>query len=213
MRVSDYIDIVKSTDQFSAYDPEQRRQISLYGLVGEIGSLTSAVKKAILGGYDDPSNEEVVEEIGDVFWYLFHLATILGVDQKPNVLKKDVAHITQEVTDASERGKDIREVLATLDGARLEDFKRRAEQFMALDEVTFDQYQQTAYLTARTEGHVLNHVCLAVLWQLGAELLRRFTMPSTEWRINKNLPLRDPETVIGEIAWHLAAIASVHGIS
>ena len=48
---------------------------------------------------------------------------------------------------------------------------------------------------------------------LGAELLRRFTMPSTEWTINKILPLRDPETVIGEIAWHLAAIASVHGIS
>ena len=213
MEVSEYLDIVRSTDQLSASDPEERRRISLYGLVGEIGSLTSAVKKSKLGGYDNGSNEEVVEEIGDVLWYLFHLTTILGFDQEPNILKKDVAHITQEVTDASERGEDIREVLATLDGKRLEDFKTQAQEFMALDEVTFDQYQATAYLTARTEGHVLNDVCLAVLWQLGAELLRQYTVPSTEWRINKTLPLREPETVIGEIAWHLAAIARVHEIS
>ena len=193
MQVSDYIDVVKRTDQFSEYDMDKRRQISLFGLVGEIGSLTSAVKKAILGGYDDLSNEEVVEEIGDVFWYLFHLATILEIDRKPgNVLKKDIAHITQEVTDGSNRAKDIREVLATLDGARLKNFKKRAEHFMALDEMTFDQYQQTAYLTARTKGHVLNDVCLAVLWQLGAELLRRFTMPSTEWRINETSPTSRP---------------------
>ena len=212
MQVSDYIEIVKSTDQFSGYDLKKRRQISLYGLVGEIGSLTSAVKKAMLAGYANPSNDEVVEEIGDVFWYLFNLITILGIEQTPNVLKKDIVHVRKEVTDASERGEEIREVLTRLDGARLENYEERAEEFLALDDVTFSHYQKTAYLTARTEGHVLNDVCLAVLWQLGAELLRQYTMPSQEWSINKILPLRDPETVIGEIAWHLAAIASVHEI-
>ena len=214
MRVSEYIDIVRSTDQFSANDLEVRRRISLYGLVGEIGSLTSAVKKAKLGGYGDVRNEEIEDEIGDVFWYLFHLSIVLEIDRQPdNILKQDIAHITKEVTEANERGEDIREVLKKLDGERLENFKKRAAHFRALDETDFDDYQKTAYLTARTEGHVLNDVCLAVLWQLGAELLRRFTMPSTEWMINEVLPLRKPEIVIGEIAWHLAAIASVHKVS
>ena len=108
MQVSDYIEIVKSTDQFSGYDLKKRRQISLYGLVGEIGSLTSAVKKAMLAGYANPSNDEVVEEIGDVFWYLFNLITILGIEQTPNVLKKDIVHVRKEVTDASERGEEMR---------------------------------------------------------------------------------------------------------
>lgn len=212
MQVSDYIEVVTSTDQFSGYDLEKRRQISLYGLVGEIGSLTSAVKKAMLAGYENAHNDEVVEEIGDVFWYLFNLISVLGFDQTPNILQKDVVHVRNEVTDASKRGAEIREALTKLDGASLEKFQERAEEFLALDDVTFGHYQKTAYLTARTEGQVLNDVCLAVLWQLGAELLRQFTMPGHEWRINKNLPLRDTETVIGEIAWHLAAIGSVHKI-
>ena len=213
MQVSKYLEIVTSTDQFSNYEVDKRKQISLYGLVGEIGSLTSAVKKAMLAGYENASNDEVIEELGDVFWYLFNLVNISEINNKKSILKNDIMHIRKEVTDPSMRGERIREALTTLDDERLQHFMRKSEEFLTLEEVTFSQYQEIAYLTARTEGNVLNDVCLAVLWQLGAELLRTFTMPSMELVINQNIVRRNPEIVIGEIAWHLAAIASVHGIS
>ena len=213
MQVSKYLEIVTSTDQFSDYEVDKRKQISLYGLVGEIGSLTSAVKKAMLAGYENASNDEIIEELGDVFWYLFNFVNISEINNKESVLKNDIMHIRKEVTDRSMRGKRIREALTILDDERLQNFMKKSEEFLTLDEVTFSQYQETAYLTARTEGNILNDVCLAVLWQLGAELLRTFTMPRMEMVINQNIVHRNPEIVIGEIAWHLAAIASVHGIS
>lgn len=209
MLVSEFLEVVKSTDQFSNYPHDKRQQIALFGLVGEIGSLTSAVKKAMLAGYKNASNDEVVEELGDVFWYLFYLVII---SETPDILKNDIAHVREEVSDPSERGDQIREVLATLDGERLQEFKQKAEEFLSLEDVTFDHYQEIAYLSARTEGHVLTDVCLAVLWQLGAEVLR-LTMPPFELEINKNIVPRDLKTIIGEIAWHLAAIASVNNIT
>lgn len=213
MQVREYIEIVERTDQFSDYDVDKRRQISLYGLVGEIGSLTSAVKKVMLAEYVSSSNDEVVEEIGDAFWYLFNLATILGINETQDVLKRNIARIRNEVTERSERGQAIRGALETLDGERLAAFDKAAGEFLALEDVTFDSYQKTAYLTARTKGHVLNDVCLAMLWQLGAELLRQFTMPRFERSLNKDLGLREPETIVDAIAWYLATIASVHKIS
>ena len=212
MLVRKYMEMVEHTDHYSNFDIEKRIQISLYGLVGEIGSLTSAVKKIMLAGYKSASNNEVIEELGDVFWYLFNLLSILEISGTNNILKKDIIHVKKEVTDPGERGDRIREVLKKLDGERLQHFRKKANEFLSLEDTTFSEYQKTAYLTARTENYVLNDVCVAVLWQLGAELLRHFTMPRMELGINKNIESRDPETVIGEIAWHLAAIASVHDI-
>lgn len=212
MLVSEYFEIVKNTEKFSEYDIEIRSRISLYGLVGEIGSLTSAVKKTMLAGYENASNDEVTEELGDLFWYLFNLATILDINEKEDILKHNIVHVRKEVTESSDRGERIRNALVALDGERLQNFISEADKFLSLEAVSFYQYQQTAYLTARTEGHVLNDVCLAVLWQLGAELLRKFTMPDLELYINTNITPRDPEIVIGEIAWHLAAIASINKI-
>ena len=212
MHLMEYVELVKSTDQFATYDEKKRLQISLYGLVGEIGSLTSAVKKAMLAEYKHLSNEEIEEELGDVLWYLFNLVIILDPTNSTDILKNDVAHIRQEVTDSGERGKQIRSALEHLDGAHLDRFLERADAFLAAEETDFNEYQKTAYLTARTEGHVLNDVCLAVLWQLGAELLRQFTMPDAELDINQNIEQREKETIIGEIAWHLAALASLRNI-
>lgn len=209
MLVSKYHEVVIDTEQFSHYDSKHRRQISLYGLVGEIGSLSSAVKKSMLASYQSAANDEVIEEIGDVFWYLFNLLTILNINGNQNILKKDIIHVRNEVKDPGYRGESIRAVLSGIEEERVCKFLDAAEEFLKIDDVTFSQYQTTAYLTARTKGNELVDVCLAVLWQLGAELLRNFTMPKMELYINTNITTRDPETVIGEIAWHLAAIASV----
>lgn len=63
MNVAEYDKFVRRMDQYAAKPPEERHAIALYGLVGEIGSLVSAVKKKILaeGGeadWDQP-NEEI----------------------------------------------------------------------------------------------------------------------------------------------------------
>ncbi len=213
MKVTEYQQVVRDTDQFTEHERSRRKQISLYGLVGEIGSLTSAVKKALLAGYETTFNAEVAEELGDVFWYLFNLSTILEGSENQDILTNDIRHVRNEVNEKGERGDGIRAALENLDGDRLLQFQRRADDFLAKGEVTFREYQETAYLTARTEGHVLTDVCVAVLWQLSAELLRSFTMPSMELAINRNIVARSADVVIGEIAWHLAAIASVHNIS
>ena len=77
MLVTEYNEFVLRTDQFKRRSKEERRSIALYGLVGEIGSLLSAVKKKLLaeGGAQswDKCNEEIAEEIGDVVWYCFSL--------------------------------------------------------------------------------------------------------------------------------------------
>ena len=45
MLVSEYDKFVTETDQYRDNSDEERQKIALYGLVGEIGSLVSAVKK------------------------------------------------------------------------------------------------------------------------------------------------------------------------
>jgi hypothetical protein len=77
--------------------------------------------------------------------------------------------------------------------------------------MTFADYQSLAFLTARTKDRTLVEVCLAVLWQLSAQLFRR-KLPSIELRLNKALADRSTNDVLGEIAWHVAALASIYGL-
>ena len=53
---------------------------------------------------------------------------------------------------------------------------------------------------------------MAVLWQLGAELLRK-TLPAIELSLNQNVADRSINVVLGEIIWHLSAVASVLELS
>src|SRR5579859_784796 len=100
MRVADFDAFVRRTDQYAKKPPEQRHAIALYGLIGEIGSLVSAVKKKILaeGGeadWDQP-NEEIKEELGDVLWYCYSLAQI--VNGGPfDILGHDIANLKREI--------------------------------------------------------------------------------------------------------------------
>jgi hypothetical protein len=59
---------------------------------------------------------------------------------------------------------------------------------------------------------VLLEVCIAVLWQLGAELLRP-TLPEIEIALNRNIADRPTNVVLGEITWHLSAMASLYDLS
>lgn len=216
VKVADYDVFVRRTDQYKERAPAERREISLYGLVGEIGSVCSAIKKKLLAEsgiarWDQPS-DEVVEEIGDVVWYCFSLAQIENASRSVNILTNDIALLKREMSGKNERAKKIHAALDASESTKKERFLLAAETFPSTKQMTFDHYQSLAFLTARTSGRDLLEVCVAVLWQLGAELLRK-TLPSIELTINRNVADREVNVVLGEIAWHLCAVASLFRLS
>ena len=210
MLVAEYDAFVRATDQSAEKSPKDRWDIAVYGLVGEIGSVLSAVKKELLGSGAEISRlatDEIKEELGDVLWYSFSLAQING---KPtNILTQDIADLRVELSGKGEWAAKFR---AALDQKKRKEFLDAAKTFPDSAKITFDDYQQLAFLTARTDRKVLLEVCLAVLWQLGAQLLRR-KLPEIELEINTSVSEKSVERALGEIAWHISALAKLYNIS
>ena len=213
MKVSEYHDFVRRTDQSNQRSPEDRRLIALYGVVGEIGSVGTAIKKKLLGEDGEQQwnrpNDEVVEELGDAIWYCFSLAQIANDGQPFNALLNDLQELQREISGTDDRAETIR---ATLNAANKLAFLNAFAACPATPDLDFNEYQKLAFLTARTQGRELIRVCLAVLWQLGAELLRK-TLPQIELSLNQNVADRSVNLVLGEITWHLCAVASVLDLS
>jgi NTP pyrophosphatase (non-canonical NTP hydrolase) len=212
VKVSEYDEFVRRTNQFADKPKDVQRAIALYGLVGEIGSLVAAVKKKILaeGGettWNQP-NDEITEELGDALWYCYASAQIIN-NGPFDILAHDIDNLRCEVGGTNERAR----IIATaLDPAMRSDFLDAARTFPPADGFRFDDYQQLAFKTARTVDRVLIEVCLAVLWQLGAELLRPM-LPDIEIALNKNVVDRPANAVLGAICWHLSAMASLYHLS
>lgn len=212
MQVAEYDAFVRQTNQFADKPKPEQRGIALYGLVGEIGSLVGAIKKKILAEdgetvWDQP-NEEIQEELGDAIWYCMASGQIIS-DPPIDILVSDIKNLRLEVGNNNDRAKLIASVL---DHSKRQAFLEAAEHFPPKPDYCFDDYQQLAFNTARTDGRVLLEVCLALLWQLGAELLRS-SLPEIEKSLNKNVADRRPDIILGEIAWHLSAIASLYHVS
>jgi NTP pyrophosphatase (non-canonical NTP hydrolase) len=209
MLVSDYNEFVKSSDYSVDRSRDDRVNIAIYGLAAEVGSVVSAIKKRLLSqdstdSWDEP-NDEITEELGDVIWYCFALSQAANSGRPFNILAYDIASLKREISATDQRAENIRRVL---DKSKRESFLVAADKFPEnAAELNFDDYQITAFLTARTADRTLVEVCLAVLWQLGAELLRH-TMPQIERELNKSVVDRPINQTLAQVAWHLAAIAS-----
>lgn len=212
MNVSEYDALVHRTDQSKGRTVAERRGIALYGLVGEIGSLVSAIKKKLLaeGGeaaWDQP-NEEIKEELGDVLWYCYALSHVENAETF-DILASDISLLKKQLGASNELAEKIQ---AALDPSKREAFIEAAQHFPPSKDYSFDDYQKLAFKTARTNGVTLLEVCLAVLTQLVAELLRA-TLPEVELTINKNIVDRPCNKILGEVTWHIAAIASLYHLS
>jgi NTP pyrophosphatase (non-canonical NTP hydrolase) len=114
VKVMEYDDFVRRTNQFSDKPKDVQRAIALYGLVGEIGSLVAAVKKKILaeGGetnWNQP-NDEITEELGDTLWYCYASAQIIN-DGQFDILANDIENLRREVGATNERARIIATVL------------------------------------------------------------------------------------------------------
>lgn len=213
MKISDYDKFVQDTDQFAHLNVNERKEIAIYGLASEIGSVASAIKKKLLkedgtSTWNAPSYE-IKEELGDVMWYCFALARAANEQRPVNIFIHDINKLKFELAAEDTRSEQIRGVIgaenrrAFLDAA--ESFRRSTR------DMTFQDYQEVAYLTARTKERVLVEVCVAVLYQLSAEIFRAL-LPAIERQLNKSLKDRPINDVLGEIAWHLAALASIYGL-
>ena len=213
MLVSAFDTFVRGSDQSVGKPEETRRDIATYGLAGEIGSVISAIKKRLLaeGGAEqwNVANDEIIEELGDVVWYCFSLADISNPGKPVNIFAHDIANLRQEIGAGDHRADRIGQVL---------DPDKRAEFLLAADNfpkrtkaMEFEDYQRIAFLTARTEPRTLVEVCLAVLLQLSAELFRK-KLPPIELELNTAIVDRPINNILGEIAWHLSALASIYGM-
>jgi NTP pyrophosphatase (non-canonical NTP hydrolase) len=207
-----YAAFVEKTKQFAGKPADEQRSIALYGLVSEIGSLVAAVKKKILseggeGPHWDQPNDEIKEELGDSLWYCYSAGQVMN-GRYVDILAANIGTLRTEMSGSDDRAQMIGEVL---DPAKRKAFLEGAAAFPT-DDYTFDEYQGLAYKTARTDGRVLLEVCLALLWQHGAELLRAM-LPATEVALHTNVANRDPTAILGGIAWHLSAIASLYHFS
>lgn len=213
MLISTFDQFVQDSDQSAGKPPDERVDIAIYGLAAEIGSVVAAVKKRFLaeGGQEswNIANDEIVEELGDVVWYCFALARLANKSKPVNIFAHDIANLKREIGGADERAKRIRRVL---DATKIEEFLQAAESFPKHTRgMEFEDYQSIAILTARTTDRTLVEVCLAALWQLSAQLFRR-KLPAIELELNRDLEDRPINDVLGGIAWHVSALASIYGL-
>jgi len=213
MKPLDYAAFVEKTKQFAGKPVDEQQSIALYGLVSEIGSLVAAVKKKILseggeGPHWDQPNDEITEELGDSFWYCYSAAQVMSGGYV-DILSHNITAMRAEIGGTDDRAHMIER---SLDPANRQAFLDGAAAFPPADGYTFDDYQRLAYKTARTDGRVLLEVCLALLWQHGAELMRT-VLPASEAALHTNVANRESTVVLGGIAWHLSAIASLYHLS
>lgn len=214
MLVSDYDRFVVDSDQSVDKAQDQRVEIAIYGLGAEIGSVVAAVKKRLLGeggleNWNAP-NDEIVEELGDVMWYCFSLARHANPAKPVNIFAHDIAKLRQEIGAGDERALRIQHVL---DRSSRDAFLSAAAKFPKKTKImTLEDYQSLAFLTARTKDRTLVEVCLAVLWQLSAELFRQ-TLPDVELELNQAVADRPVNDILAEIAWHVSALASIYGLT
>lgn len=80
MDISQYQKKAKKTIQFSSKAPGEQEAIALHGLVGEVGSLLSCVKKKARDGNSYKGfKDHLTEEVGDTLWYLATIASFYGL--------------------------------------------------------------------------------------------------------------------------------------
>jgi NTP pyrophosphatase (non-canonical NTP hydrolase) len=211
MLIAEYLAFVGRTDS-APRRTKNAKEVAIYGLAGEIGSLVAALKRRLLSDgrtHWNVPNPQIIEEMGDCLWYLFALGSAHGIDA--DFLITDVQNLQAEVGGQCDRSVRIRGLL----GDKADEFLRAAPGFLHAcrgSVATLDDYRRLAYLTRRTEDALLVEVCVAVLQQLAAELFRTM-LPDIEKELNAQIKSRDFEMILGETAWHLAALASLYQLT
>jgi len=103
MDVNDYQAKASDTSQFDKHTNEAL-SISLLGLSGEVGELLTEYKKKIRDGSSYKLFEEkIIEELGDIMWYLASIATHEGIELS-EVLNKSLQKTSERWNDLRAHG-------------------------------------------------------------------------------------------------------------
>lgn len=219
MKTAELYAFVDSTDVSRTEPADQRSMIAILGLVGEIGSVVTAVKKELVSdpNQQDEANRflvrgELKEEIGDALWYAVMLALCLK-DQEHDPAADDIfkAGIERLKYHLTGKSRDNRRTQKQLKHDQITKFISSSGHYLSDPHASIDDYQEIAYQTKRTSELELCRVCTAVLQQLAAQLSRDL-LPDSELILNHELRPKDPVKALGEILWHLAALASLYDI-
>jgi NTP pyrophosphatase (non-canonical NTP hydrolase) len=208
MLILDYADFVAKSDDTRGRVDEDRERKGQYGIAAEIGSLVAAVKKKELFTalpWNRP-NDEIVEELGDILWYAAMLAGLANGSSILEPIKRNLASLPTRIEDAPD-------FKASLPGDDYKQFLIKSSKFLASPRGrTFDDYQKIAFLTARTKGEELHHVCLTRLL-LYATVMMSHGFPQVEKHLQDDIVRIERDDALGMVMWHLAALATLYGIS
>jgi NTP pyrophosphatase (non-canonical NTP hydrolase) len=107
MHFHDYQELSQETDQLrSRSDDPEAMLVPLLGLAGEVGELLAEYKKHLRDGPGyQLFKERVIEELGDLLWYLSNLATRFGVElediARANLTKSRQRWLTEPGSDTA----------------------------------------------------------------------------------------------------------------
>ena len=204
MLIREYSSFAERTDWKKELPMAERKRIAQYGIAAEIGSLVSAVKKKLLAPSRsawNEANDEIVEELGDVLWYVAMFTRLEG-QSLAEIARSDLAALSLEID------KD-RTFKAALDQDKYRQFLRESPEYVDDSEGrAFTEYQELAFLTSRTQGQDLLHVCLTRLLFYSTVLLSK-GFPQVEKLMQKDILDLPLQRALGMILWHVSAAARV----
>jgi len=215
VKVKELYDFVRRTDVSAGMPDERRDHIAMLGIVGEIGSVLAALKKDILAPLEGDEAARVLvrgelrEQIGDAIWYAIMLAQRLEDPRAQNIFRSDIDMLYRQLSGGTRNDRRVQEELGA---DRCAEFLAAAGPFRKHTNPSVDSYQRIAFVTRRTEWDQLRNVCAAVLQQLAAQLSRDF-LPNMEMGLNHEVRPKDPVDALGEILWHLSALASLYDLT
>lgn len=215
MKVKELYDFVARTDVSTGMPSGRQEKIATLGVVGEVGSVLAALKKHILAPPGEGVAERILvrgelrEQIGDAIWYAIMAAQRLEDPRAQNIFKSDIEMLYRQLSGSTRNDRRVQEELGM---ERCKEFLAAAGRYLNLDDPSVDDYQNVAFITRRTDEDQLRDVCTAVLQQLAAQLTRDF-LPNKEMTLNHEVRPKDPVDALGEIMWHLSALASLYDLA
>ncbi len=101
MDINEYQSQAADTMQFGK-DSNDALSIVLLGLSGEVGELSTEYKKKLRDGdHYKIFREKIIEELGDIIWYISSIATIEGIELS-NILRQNLKKTTERWNDLND---------------------------------------------------------------------------------------------------------------
>lgn len=97
MNLEEYQKEVKRTDLTNDKGVEESIKMALFGLQDELGEVAGPLKKWLWHGHDLDMHD-IIDEMGDVFWYYAALANALGLSLNL-ILQKNVEKLQKRYPD------------------------------------------------------------------------------------------------------------------